>query len=884
MVKYLRNASLLFSSFLFLTIAPQKYSFAANSAPVPTGYTVKASGNSWKLLAPDTNKNLTSNQNNNLVIIENKEGLVDAPLPKSTKAELAADKDLFPDASKTVSGVGQTQGQVIVHQGVAEAMDDGTLETKYADFRETDPEDGPQGVRPLFGFCKAKWYSKGKSGTVNLGNLLPSSNTSFNSGNFKGTFSVNAPATGKVDYEFRFAYKALSCFKVPYAFRFENVRTSGEVDFRDTLLSLDGSFAATTGWESNRIRIFKQTFDFWLGPIPVHLGLKLDTFYGYDASVKIAGTLALANAATGKYKFDYTCTTDNCSGQHTSTVQFPNPNAGLRASATIDATVAPYLGLEFTGYAYTESLLSGGFGTEFSAPVNGWGIVTNICEDGDGDGKNELLSSLVLDVNAQLALYGKWTLFSKTRTGWFDLNVNLPGWTPVKTSNIQGRNGSREFYALQRNLYFNEFHKGDASAFSPIIKGGAIAEAGDPTSYSASLRSCVPARFKNKVSYAMNWGDGSYGQLTSSASEPVSASHSWASAGPKTITFTAQSDGQGRKLNTSTSRTINVTESTSLPKVFWAGLPALNTAGNSTQSIRSVRTHIAGGNLYVFIDTQGSNKSYSLYINTDGNSLTGHQAPNWNASSGAEVLIQNGQQFNSTGPGWAWTDSGYRPKVVMGEKYFEFTIPLASIGLQPNGGANMSLGFGLVDATFNLSEKLPIGNAFVALNGSIPESAPVSFWAGITPIATASGQNANSIKATIRNGYLYVLVEGSKLGNSYALMLNTDGNKTTGHQSIVWTTNSGADFMFSNGFLYRSTGSTTDWKWEQLTANIGVTLIDQSIEIRIPLTKLNLANTVTPNVSLGFHLSDSKFQPFSKLPTGTAFLPVKDVSVVSPKK
>lgn len=548
--------------------------------PSPTSpYQTKASGTGWKLVTvptanlggvyspppsplPREQMALTSSEYTTVYMIDSLTGLNNSPLAASLKQDLATEFS-GPVMMKSTTGKVGTTGVanqtlsasgltpvIFVHKGVADAIAAGTEKQIYGAF--VQPEALEQS---LFG-CGGKWYGKSKSGVFNPSNLDGAKNFNIGGG-FSGTLGANVPLNGTVNYDFRYSYRANKCIGIPYAVRFDNVRTYGTLNFNNSQLSLDGAINykySWNSWNTNKIRLYNNSWTFFVGPIPVVLGLEVPLFYGIDVDAKVAGSISIAKTGNGAYVFDYTCTQSDCTGSNNSSVQFQNSKPGARSSVAVEVNAKPYVTVEAIGYLYSQWFLSAGLGMEVSAPSKFWAYSGNNCGDADGNGATENVKSTVLDVNAQLALYGRWQIIGKKSWSWMDWKFNVAGWEIFKVSDFTS--GKPEFFALRRNLYFKEFESPATSALTPVIVGPSnIAATG--AGYSAMMRSCVP--FKDKMKYAFDWGDGTSSTFEGSGAQQTFQAHNWATTGTKTITLMAQSDSIKRDYaNISTSRSVVV--------------------------------------------------------------------------------------------------------------------------------------------------------------------------------------------------------------------------------------------------------------------------------------------------------------------------------------
>ncbi|MBI3228637.1 MAG: fibronectin type III domain-containing protein [Burkholderiales bacterium] len=544
-------------------------------SPTPP-FQTQSSGTGWKLvtvptvsiggefqppaapLPPDGN-GLAATDFTTVYMIDSIEGLNNAPLPAAIKQDLAGEftvslaarKQMAKTAGVNALGSSNLTPVIFVHKGVVEAMATGSEQKKYSAFRQNE---AIQLAPSLFG-CGGKWYGKSKSGSVNINNQSKAKNFNLTDG-LSATLGADLPMNGKIDYTFNYSYRANSCIGIPYAVRFDNIHAKGDLNLNNSVISLTGSVTAQGKlWESPKTNLYSNTWTFFVGPIPVLLGLNVPYYFGVDANATLAGSISVSHAGTGVYSFDYTCTQSNCDGTNNSTVQFQNTATGSRAGVSVNVGVKPYAAIEANGYLYSEWFASAGIGTELSAPSSLWAYYGNNCGDADGDGNTEMLKSAVLDVNAQIALYGKWQIIGKKSWTWMDWKLSIPGWKTFKVSDYTKRDKA-EFWALRRNLYFKELEPEATSALTPVIVGSSNPSASG-TGYAAMMRNCVP--FKDTMNYVIDWGDGTTSAVSGEPNQQVFQAHNWASTGTKTVKVMAVSDSIGRSYNNiATTRVVNV--------------------------------------------------------------------------------------------------------------------------------------------------------------------------------------------------------------------------------------------------------------------------------------------------------------------------------------
>lgn len=597
---------------------------AVSFEPSPTSrYQTQQTGDGWKLVSIPTTGTTTGEYTppaaplptdvfgvaggtTTVYMIESLAGLNNSPLPAAIKADLATE---FPNVNvlkksairskltmqSSIATSGFNTPVIFVHKAVAEAVANGTEQNIYGSFRQNEAIQ-----KTLFG-CGGKWYGKSKSGTYNVSNFNKGKSFPI-AGGFSGTLAADLPMNGKIDYSFAYSYRANSCIGIPYAVRFDNLHAVGSLNVNNSQLSLDGSITYATNWESDKTNLYEQTWTFFIGPIPVLLGLNVPYYYGIDASATVGGSVSLANTGTGVYSFDYTCTQSSCDGTSNSTIAFQPGSNGTRSSGSVNVGVKPYIAIEATGYMYSEWFVSAGVGSEISIPSTYWGYYGNACGDADGDGVPETVKSSVLDVNAQLALYAKWQILGRKNWGWIDWLKSIPGWKKVDVKDYAARN--KPFTAIRRNLLFKEFEPAATSALTPIIVGPSNVSA-TGAGYSAIMRNCVP--FKDAMNYVFDWGDGSTSAITGDGAQQTFAPHTWSSTGAKTVKLTAVSDAIDRNYGgMATSRAVTVSALTA------PGVPGAITAPAAAGSSYTVG----------WIAASGTVQNYELQQQANGGAWT----------------------------------------------------------------------------------------------------------------------------------------------------------------------------------------------------------------------------------------------------------------------
>jgi hypothetical protein len=552
-----------------------------------------------------------------IFIIDNAQGLQEAPIPARFKQDLAGDFAATESLSKkkndlrTLTNEPPSGSGLFLHKGVMEAIDNNTVESKYGAFNNgVLPMEGKGAGRADF-FCSTRWYGKDISGNVNLSNQNPAKIVNLNEGGVKIKVDTSFPLAGKANYKINYSVKALSCLPfIPFGLRFDQARAWGEISMDNSRLGLQGSLEVEKKFESDPTSLLRLSKTFFIGPVPVVLGFTVPYYYGFEAKAKIGGSFSIGSNMSGKYVFDYTCTTRGCNGVNSSNIQFAPLNSGERRDASVRVDARPYVGIEALVYLYHEKILTAGPGLQASLPSTYWMYYGNNCADADGDGQAENLVSNVLDVNGRLSLYLRWRALWKDGRKFMDL-PKLPGWmSRLEDLNKSGKN---DIAVLQRNFYFREFSNPQNSSLTPMILGTkTVPQTG--SGYAFKMRPCFP--FSDKVEYSIDWGDGRTEIFTGNPDQAVFMKHRWTQPGNKTLILRALKDDSGRPLNFITASQIQV------ERVPAPGTPDLGALIHSPRGQLVLNwKQPAGFTEYYEVEMQFNNGAWSSYRNLPGNTL-----------------------------------------------------------------------------------------------------------------------------------------------------------------------------------------------------------------------------------------------------------------------
>jgi hypothetical protein len=497
--------------------------------------TVLQSGSAWQL------KNLTGTavdeQGVSRPVNENfyellPDGLQSAPLPPSVRQQLITESDGQP----TVITVSKQ-----IADDIELSLAQGYLTPSLAAIAE--PQDGAPalaqngqvGRNSIFGSCSDRTINKSQSLNVNT-----PINQAINPG---GGFSGNVSATGNIQANatsnIQLALKRYAIFWVciPYGVRFDFARSYGTATVSYGS-NISGTINYSNAWEWELAKIGLGSINFWIGPIPVHIGFNLPINLGLELQASATGSVTYTGSQSATGSFDYTCRLSGCAGSSSYTQT--NPVSPQIGTAGVSGRIQPnvWLQVALRAYLYDEWVAYAQVGIRPYVRGDLWGYYGNNCGDADADGLFETVNALTLDLDLQVHLTAQARAFGGTPTQWNDL-----------------------WHTSRRHLGFWDLT--GSSALRPMLGGPASVSLNTSPPYTALMRPCYP--YQDPVNYQLNWGDGSASSLRSfyqgATQQPGTATHLWSTLGARTLTLTALNDDHGRSFNQSTARGISVSGS-----------------------------------------------------------------------------------------------------------------------------------------------------------------------------------------------------------------------------------------------------------------------------------------------------------------------------------
>jgi hypothetical protein len=451
-----------------------------------------------------------------------KEAAYTLPVVPSLQEELAA------DAAST-----EGDSVFIVDKFIADEIriseEKGELtEALKAIAQPLDEETGMQKAGP-FGSCSDQVISKSKG--FNL-NAPISSSTNFGAG-FSGSLSTSGNITGSATGEVELRLKRHKIFWVciPYSVKFGHARAWGNATVGYGA-SVNGSVNYAFNWSTQLAKPYLGSLNFFIGPIPVHIGFNLPIDLGLSLNASVTGTVQYNGNQDATGAFDYTCTLSGCSGW--SNYNLNGFNSPQPVTSSISGRIYPTVWAQVAvrAYLYSEWLAYAQVGVRPYLYGDLWGYYGNTCGDADGDGINETVSALTFDLDWQLFITAQAAAFGGSPSQWNNL------WSTSRKH--------IKFWDLARS-----------SALRPMLTGPASAAVYYPATYNSRMRTCWP--YGDTMSYQLAWGDSTTTSFSGAPATPVPQSKTWNTTGAKTLSLTALSDSHGRQLNATQSRSVNVT-------------------------------------------------------------------------------------------------------------------------------------------------------------------------------------------------------------------------------------------------------------------------------------------------------------------------------------
>jgi hypothetical protein len=476
-----------------------------------------SAGDGWRVMhvagsLPDSKTGALTAVDDDIIILESKEAIDAAPLGPKTRAQLKQTSTLR--LSKTLTAAtSATIAKGVIGQPAAEEESLFTVVHKKSMDQMENPAPPPPGVT-YFSFCDdydgeySKSLSVDKSYAYHKGD---------ETGSFTGTFDVNARMQGSAKATIKYRAKtsiAAACHAVWIDFK--KAQVTGTADLTASG-KVDAQFHKE--WHYSKTIAEPTVFSQWftIGVVPVHLIVKVPVEAGLDADAK--ATLHANAKVIGHGAFDVSCTSSSCTGSKSASIAIDSSEPPS-FEATARVKVTPWAQASLKAVLFDETI--GGYGqvgVRASLPTDLYAYAGNQCGDGDGNGQNETVTGLTLDMGVKVDIVAKAGAFGGTIGPW--------SWNLAK-----------------KHLMFKSF--GEGSILDPVFTYEKVPNQLLHTRMHGRMRSCWP--YTDAITYRITWSDGSISNFTGSPTALFTQDHDFATYGIKPIKLEAIRDAAGRDL------------------------------------------------------------------------------------------------------------------------------------------------------------------------------------------------------------------------------------------------------------------------------------------------------------------------------------------------
>ncbi len=434
------------------------------------------------------------------------------------------------------------------------------------------------GRRQVLGWCSKEWREATKlidsSNRPGSGAFADGFNISQDAslGAFEAQVDAGADIDGTLNIraEVHYRYKWRKCIRIPYRY---------ELDYADIDVDLDvngrmSTDVAFTVEYRNRLlewskRLWADSYTMTYKLLTVELEAYLDLTLALDLEaayqVRTQSVVNERYTLSGYYRSRLRCTMDGCVRREAEQSDFDfgvlDSPAEYRQE-TLDVTLTPSadfrLGLNLDAGVlgiWDERLASGHIGLLAELPTRLHWTRGNACSDADGDGINEDVSVLLVDVNAQIGAYYSMRFLNNRVDEWVE-NLGMPsGWIKRK---VGGRIGDELLDATTRgesrpvwtkHVYFKTLREGANSPIQPVIGRAGVFDVGQGEQEGLLItgpRQCYP--FADDVTYEIDWSQTD--AAVQRVSQPGFVAHDWSDDGTDDVVrVRIVTDAVGRQFN-----------------------------------------------------------------------------------------------------------------------------------------------------------------------------------------------------------------------------------------------------------------------------------------------------------------------------------------------
>ncbi len=379
----------------------------------------------------------------------------------------------------------------------------------------SEPADGRS--KPMISICSDSDETYSKDYSIN--NAWSYAKTTDGHG-FTGNLSVNAGVavrfTGNVDYTIK-RHLYFGC--IPYAV----VHSVSAVGAGTVTADLVANATFAGKWSDEETIADPTLGTITLPGVPIPITFTLPIRVGLDAAAQASLTANASFSAIGSYTI--ACNSSGCDGTKEGVYGFQG-NQPPSVSVSANVKVTPYAEAALHASVISDWLASAEVGLRASLPTNLFGYVGNGCGDANGDGVNEWVTGLSVDMGVSADVRASAEFLGSDYGPWsWNVWTQHVGFWPV-----------------------------NGGVFDPMVTGTA---GGFAVTMQGRMRPCYP--FTDAMSYLVTWSDGSTSNVSSAPSQARFSEphHTFATAGVKPISVEAVSDAAGRTIGTSATRDVD---------------------------------------------------------------------------------------------------------------------------------------------------------------------------------------------------------------------------------------------------------------------------------------------------------------------------------------
>lgn len=504
----------------------------------------------------NSSSSTASQKTNEVVVVSSLRGVLDADLPSWVEEEFLEEQ-------------GFDNWSLVSEEELDKPIETTTIDMdsveKINDISESNAVNNnydPSIQYGIFSFlCSKRWSNRSKYFNKNIKEInkeLIGYNKNGVSANLNAVFDGSGVMSAKLNYQIR-----KRC-DIPYKARI--VDSTVDVDLKiDGEMSLTGSaiYEIKKKIFNKSIKLFHYEQNWWVYVFEFELELDADIDFGVDIEVNANASFDTVHDIKGDVKVSWLCTTDCKKTRDETKIDF-HYQEKMDYQAEIKIDIIPYADLNFSAdfdlYYGLVQLAKAKVGVVVALPISFYGYYGNLCSDANGDGVNEQVRGLLLDVRKEIYVYLKVKLFSGS-SKYYALDLPLDSWDFYeKTDGLYTEQGFTAT-VYRDSLIFKDLLSPNSSVLDAVIKVPAVIK--QDGKLTVGPRDCYPFG-DTLTTYEIDWGDGSPNYVGFGGD----VSHKWLFEGPVVIRARMVSDEVDRTFDASWTQkevTVSKTGSVSSP-------------------------------------------------------------------------------------------------------------------------------------------------------------------------------------------------------------------------------------------------------------------------------------------------------------------------------